>query len=103
MGDALEEKRLYTFEVTNFFDVWGNKKEGYEVNNLCHEPDIRCRWKKLSILRALKRAGLIVSGARAASIEWENTGSGYILSIPYKVSEDKGGGMPLFEVRNKDF
>lgn len=25
------------FELVNYFDVWGNKKDGYEVNNQCRE------------------------------------------------------------------
>jgi hypothetical protein len=97
-----DDKKRYVFEVTNFFDVWGNKREGYDINNLCKEKDICCQWNKLSILRALKRSGLIASGARVSSIKWEDTGSGYILSIPYRVSQDKSGGMPMFEVRNMD-
>lgn len=26
-----------TYRLVNYFDVWGNEKDGYEVNNLCVE------------------------------------------------------------------
>lgn len=28
-----------TFTLVNYFDVWGNKKDGYTVNNQCVEAD----------------------------------------------------------------
>lgn len=27
------------YRLINYFDVWGNEKDGYEVNNLCTEAD----------------------------------------------------------------
>ena len=27
------------YRLVNYFGVWGNEKEGYEVNNLCTEAD----------------------------------------------------------------
>ena len=27
------------YKLINYFDVWGNEKDGYEVNNLCTEAD----------------------------------------------------------------
>lgn len=27
------------YRLVNYFDVWGNEKDGYEVNNLCTEAD----------------------------------------------------------------
>lgn len=27
------------YKLVNYFDVWGNEKDGYEVNNLCTEAD----------------------------------------------------------------
>ena len=29
----------YKLRLINYFDVWGNKKDGWEVNNLCTEWD----------------------------------------------------------------
>lgn len=31
---------MLTYKLINYFDVWGNKKDGYEVNNLCSEGEI---------------------------------------------------------------
>lgn len=28
-----------TYSLINYFDVWGNKKDGYEINNQCVEFD----------------------------------------------------------------
>lgn len=27
------------YTLVNYFDVWGNEKEGYEINNLCNEVE----------------------------------------------------------------
>ena len=27
-------------KLVNYFDVWGNEEEGWEINNLCNEGDI---------------------------------------------------------------
>ena len=32
-----EEKPSNNYSLVNYFDVWGNAKEGWEVNNLCVE------------------------------------------------------------------
>jgi hypothetical protein len=33
----MQKKKRY-FQFVNYFDVWGNTKEGFDVNNLCTEP-----------------------------------------------------------------
>ena len=30
---------MKTYSLINYFDVWGNEEDGYEVNNLCVEFD----------------------------------------------------------------
>lgn len=30
---------MKTYTLINYFDVWGNEKDGYEVNNQCVECD----------------------------------------------------------------
>jgi hypothetical protein len=30
-------RRKHKYELINYFDVWGNEKDGWEVNNLCSE------------------------------------------------------------------
>ena len=33
---------MKTWTLINYFDVWGNKKDGYEVNNQCIEANDIC-------------------------------------------------------------
>jgi ribosomal protein L31 len=82
--------------VTNYFDVWGNKKEGFEVNNQCH--DYYTTKSKLEtrkqILQFLKRINFLKKSVRENSIRWEDTESGAYLN-------DRNW-MPICEVRIVD-
>ena len=33
---------MKTYKLVNYFDVWGNEEDGYDVNNLCVEFDDLC-------------------------------------------------------------
>lgn len=66
-------------EIIHHFDVWGNAKDGYEVNNQCRVGYIKIIGKnaadwpsKAAILRALKRLGQLKPSIRVNSIEWNN-------------------------------
>lgn len=66
-------------EVIHQFDVWGNAKDGYEVNNQCRVGYIKTLGKnaadwpsKAAILRALKRLDLVKKTVRLSSIEWDD-------------------------------
>ena len=67
--------------VTNYFDVWGNKKEGFTVNNQCHDyyttksPMI----SKDEFLRFLKRINFLRKSVRKNSLIWEDMECGYEL------------------------
>ena len=69
--------------VTNYFDVWGNKKDGWEVNNLCHDDySVRSNfdiWNKKAVLRFLKRIDFLNKTVRMASLDWEATNRGFII------------------------
>ena len=69
-------------EVTDFFDVWGNKKDGWEVNNQCHDyyKVRKMELTRKSVLRFLKRIDFIKKTVRIDSIKWEEMDSGYILN-----------------------
>ena len=67
--------------VTDFFDVWGNKKDGWEVNNLCRNV-YNTRYKldtRKSCLKFLKSIDYLKKSVREASIYWEDMENGYIL------------------------
>ena len=34
-----EEEEMFRFSLVNYFDVWGNEEDGWEVNNQCVEFD----------------------------------------------------------------
>lgn len=39
---------MQTYSLINYFDVWGNADDGYEVNNLCVEFDDLCITPEMS-------------------------------------------------------
>lgn len=84
-----------TVTVTNYFDVWGNAREGWEVNNQCHD-EYKVRkfdiYSRKAVLRFLKRINFLKKTVRLASIRWEETDSGYFLDAA-------SNGCPVCEVR----
>lgn len=54
------------FQVINYFDVWGNSRDGWEVNNLCREDvvvDIDDADTDEDVIRKLGDAGFLASDA----------------------------------------
>lgn len=102
---------MTTFEVHNL-DVWGNAVDGYDVNNSfrCGEVDIPDNADHAAIIRALKDAGLIRAGVRAAHLETE--GDDLFIHIsdarqPRLCKRDPsrvvhGWGRPVFNLFRKD-
>lgn len=45
----------------NYFDVWGNESDGYEINNLCYENIyiIGDNWNTQDIVKYLKKIGYL--------------------------------------------
>lgn len=37
------EKQLDNYKVVDYFDVWGNEEDGFEVNNLCEVGEIQLK------------------------------------------------------------
>ena len=62
-----------TWTLINYFDVWGNEKDGWEVNNCCTEFNDLCLDEKIThkeILTYLKKTGYLVSDdMRRLSVE----------------------------------
>lgn len=63
----------YRLRFTNYFDVWGNKKDGWEVNNQCIEWDDV--WTKdldnRTLLKILKDTGFLQKHVRINQIDFE--------------------------------
>lgn len=39
----VNNEELETYRVIDYFDVWGNEEDGFEVNNLAHVTDIEIK------------------------------------------------------------
>jgi hypothetical protein len=57
---------MLKYRLVNYFDVWGNDKDGYEVNNLCEEGFIEVdeNAKNEDLVKALKEFGFLASHVR---------------------------------------
>ena len=87
-----EKPQSMYLEVRYHFDVWGNAREGYEVNNSCVFGYIKTmgpnadRWPSNNqILGALKRMELVKRSARMDSVSWDTA---YVDAVGI---EEKGG------------
>lgn len=79
------------------YDVWGNEKEGYTVNDCfrsCQTIDLDESWDDARIIKALKHAGIIKKGIRAKSIRIDGE-MDYTLYFEYK-------DRPEFELRREN-
>lgn len=80
--------------VTDYFDVWGNRKDGWEVNNLSHSEynsKINSIYDKKSLLRWLKRIGIMRKHVRTTQLIFDELDNGYEIS-------EKKTLMPLLRV-----
>lgn len=77
--DKIEwSKGLYDVKLINYFDVWGNKKDGWEINNLytednmsfqLHEDDF---YNHEKIFRKLKDVGFFKPRTRMTQVDFED-------------------------------
>jgi hypothetical protein len=71
-------KGIKPVKLINYFDVWGNKKDGWEINNLCEENagelflHEECTHK--DILQKLKEVGFLKSTTRMNQLVFEGLG-----------------------------
>lgn len=80
------------WKLINYFDVWGNKKDGWEVNNLCQEGEpfelsLDCTQK--DVLAKIKEVGFFKPSVRMNMISfsvWDQ----YMIEI-----EQKSTGKPI--------
>ena len=73
------------YEIISY-DVWGNKKDGFEVNDAHHtglEIEIADGATDKEIVQALKRAGFLKRGLRYSSIEIDGE-EGFSLYVTYE-------------------
>jgi hypothetical protein len=60
--------------LVNYFDVWGNKKDGWEINNLCTEGIIELpeNFDKKDIVKSLKEFGFFKNTVRLNMLDIED-------------------------------
>lgn len=85
------ESKAHKYSVINYFDVWGNEKDGWEVNNQCIEFDDLWLSDDITpkeICEYLKKIGLLATSdmRRIAVTDW-----GDLIEI-----NEKKTNMPLF-------
>ena len=66
----------YRLRFTNYFDVWGNKKDGYEVNDACIEWDDvwTSELDNRTLLNILKNTGFLEKNVRINQINFDWVG-----------------------------
>ena len=83
------------YTLINYFDVWGNKKDGYEVNNQCEEGNdfyISDDSNAKEIIQFLKLSGFLSSKADLRTVLVDFVEYGYEIY-------SKKNRMPLFSLR----
>jgi hypothetical protein len=79
------------FRLIHYFDVWGNRKDGYEVNNLCEDAIVNFDSEyptESEILKKLKEIDFFKKTVRLRSIRFDHN-CGEMIEI-----EDRDG-MPI--------
>lgn len=79
--------------VINYFDVWGNEKDGWEVNNQCLESktlELPEDFNNADLLKELKAKGFIKKHCRLNMLNFEQLGFESI-----EISERRNG-MPIY-------
>ena len=84
---------MKTWTLINHFDVWGNKKDGYEVNNQCVEFDDLYLADDITPKEICKYLKLINMLATSDMRRLEVIDSGNLIEI-----NEKKTGCPLFSL-----
>lgn len=75
--NEMESAGTITATLINYFDVWGNAEDGYEINNLCKEGELTLNenFTDAELLQELQDIGFIVEEATMKDITFEWAGS----------------------------
>lgn len=89
-------KGIKPVKLINYFDVWGNKKDGWEINNMCEENagELQLHESATSkeAFQLLKSAGFLKSTTRINQVTIEDLGE-----FGYEFHQRKDG-MPLCRI-----
>ena len=86
------------FRLVHYFDVWGNAKDGYEVNNLCEEAILEFKEdpSEMEVLKKLKEIGFIKKSVRRNSVYFDHNCSDMI-----EINTRKG--IPFCRLENLEY
>lgn len=100
MAVQTKERTMLVCELVNYFDVWGNAKDGFEINNLCKEGTVLIpeNHTHKDIVQALKDVGFFKKHVRSNMIDVSDNGDGIMIEI-----EKRRDGKPVcrLEVKHK--
>lgn len=84
--------------LVNYFDVWGNKKDGWEINNLCTEGIVELpeNFERKDIVKALKDFGFLAKHVRLNMLEIED------LYPYYEISHKAAGYKPICRIEIRE-
>lgn len=70
-GYEVEDVKMIKYRLINYFDVWGNEVDGWEVNNLCEEGvlEIEENANNEELIEALKDFGFFNDNANINTVE----------------------------------
>lgn len=70
---------MHKFKVIDYFDVWGNEEDGFEVNNLSIAGEIEVEnIEKETLLNELKEFGFFNDNVTLDMLDIENWSSDFI-------------------------
>jgi len=69
----------YKIRLTHYFDVWGNEKDGYEVNDarIVWDDVWTCDLEDRTLLNILKNTGFLAKNVRINQLDFEWLGPEY--------------------------
>lgn len=94
---ARRKKYPFTVYDVHALDVWGNKRDGFEVNDVypsSGKVTLRDNSTKKDVIQALKREGFIRTGIRMNSIGFDGE-----FGERLYIDDMKDGGRPVYELR----
>jgi hypothetical protein len=70
----IQDDNTIRCKVINYFDVWGNQKDGYQVNNMCNEGEITVPKdaSNRDVVDALKKMGFFKKHVRMNMCQFES-------------------------------
>ena len=87
--------KKFNYRLVDYFDVWGNEEDGFEVNNLCYLDDIKIEINEDSshkdIIDILKKYNYLKQTVKESDFDvWDD-----FEMIEFSNAEN---GMPLFRL-----